>query len=229
MRHDIAHRPSFALLTVHLDADERVTAEAGAMVSYTDGVDVETAARGGLFGSLKRSVLGGESFFQNTFVAREEGHVTLAPALPGDIVRHDLEDETLLVQSGSYLASGDGIGLDTRFGGGKTFFGGEGFFLLELSGTGPTFLSSYGAIQEVDLAEGERYTVDTGHVVAFEGSATFDVRRVGGLRSTLFSGEGLVCEFTGPGRVWLQSRSPDAFLAWLIPKLPRPAPSSGAQ
>jgi uncharacterized protein (AIM24 family) len=72
----------------------------------------------------------------------------------------------------------------------------------------------------VDLVEGERYTVDTGHIVAFEESARFDVERVGGLKSTLFSGEGLVCTFTGPGKVWLQTRSQDALLAWLIPKLP---------
>ena len=62
--------------------------------------------------------------------------------------------------------------------------------------------------------------VDTGHIVAFDGSASFDVRRVGGLKSTLFSGEGLVCEFSGPGTVWLQTRNQDALLAWLIPRLP---------
>ncbi|MDZ7701303.1 MAG: TIGR00266 family protein [Halobacteriales archaeon] len=216
----IDHRPAFALLTVDLEAGEAVRAEAGAMVGKDDGIDVETGASGGLFGSLKRSVLGGESFFQNTFTAERAGSVSLAPPLPGDIVRHDLDDETVYVQSGSYLASEPSIDLDTEFGGAKTFFGSEGLFLLSLTGTGPTFLASYGAIQERDLAAGERYTVDTGHIVAFEGSASFDVRRVGGLKSTLFSGEGLVCEFEGPGRVWLQSRSQDAFLSWLIPQLP---------
>ena len=216
----IDHRPSFALLTVDLQAGEAVRAEAGAMVAKDDGIDVETGASGGLLGSLKRSVLGGESFFQNTFTAESAGSVSLAPALPGDVVRHDLAEETLYVQSGSYLASDPSIGLDTSFGGAKTFFGSEGLFLLELTGSGPAFLASYGAIQERDLDPGERYTVDTGHIVAFEGSASFDVRRVGGLKSTLFSGEGLVCEFEGPGRVWLQSRSQDAFLSWLIPQLP---------
>ena len=216
----IDHRPAFALLTVDLAAGEAVRAEAGAMVAMDDGIDVETGASGGLLGSLKRSVLGDESFFQNTFTAERAGSVSLAPPLPGDVVRHDLEAETLYVQSGSYLASEPSIELDTSFGGAKTFFGSEGLFLLELTGTGPTFLASYGAIQERELAAGERYTVDTGHIVAFEGSASFDVRRVGGLKSTLFSGEGLVCEFEGPGRVWLQSRSQDAFLSWLIPQLP---------
>lgn len=216
----VDYRPSFALLTVDLDVGESIRAEAGAMVSHSDGVDIETGANGGLLGSLKRSVLGGESFFQNTFTATTHGHVTLAPPLPGDVVAHELRDETFYVQSGSYLASDSDIDLDTEFGGARTFFGGEGLFLLKLTGSGPVFLSSYGAIHEVELDAGETYTVDTGHIVAFGGGVEFDVSRVGGLKSTLFSGEGLVAKFQGPGRVWIQSRSEDAFLAWLIPKLP---------
>lgn len=219
MEHRIDYRPSFALLHVDLDQSESLRAESGAMVSHSDGIDIETGAAGGLLGSLKRSVLGGESFFQNTFIATKPGEVSLAPPLPGDII-HERVDDRLLVQSGSYLASDPALELDTAFGGARTFFGSEGLFLLELAGSGSAFLSSYGAIHEVDLDEGEDYVVDTGHIVAFDGSASFDVTRVGGLRSTLFSGEGLVCRFTGPGRVWLQSRSQDAFLSWLIPQLP---------
>ncbi|WP_207587265.1 TIGR00266 family protein [Halomontanus rarus] len=221
MDHSISHQPSFALLQVDLEAGEAITAEAGAMVSHTAGIDIETnQGSGGLLGSVKRKMLGGESFFQNTFTASESGHVTLAPPIPGDIVRQDLTDETLFVQSGSYLAADQSIAVDTQFGGGKTLFGGEGLFLLKLSGTGPTFLSSYGAIEEKTLEAGEQYVVDTGHIVAFEERAEFSVDRVGGLKSTLFSGEGLVCTFEGPGRIWLQSRSQDAFLSWLIPQLP---------
>jgi uncharacterized protein (TIGR00266 family) len=220
MQHEIDYGPSFALLTVALDRGEALRAEAGAMVSKSAGIDVETGASGGLLGSLKRNVLGGESFFQNTFTAAEAGEVTLAPALSGDVIRHDLDGETLYVQSGSFLACAPDVELDTKFGGGRTFFGGEGLFLLSLSGTGPTFLSSYGAIHRRDLDAGERYTVDTGHVVAFEEGTTFSVERVGGLKSTLFSGEGLVCEFTGPGSVWLQTRSFDHFLSFLVPQLP---------
>jgi uncharacterized protein (TIGR00266 family) len=220
MRHEIDYRPAFALLTVHFDAGDQLRAEAGAMVSKSGGIDIETGASGGILGSLKRNVFGGESFFQNTYTAREAGEVTLAPPLPGDVVRVDV-DGRLFVQSGSYLASDTDLGLDAEFGGARTFFGGEGLFLLRLDGTGPAFLSSYGAIRERTLEAGETYTVDTGHVVAFDEGVGFDVSRVGGLRSTLFSGEGLVCTFRGPGRVWLQSRSQDAFLAWLVPKLPQ--------
>ncbi|WEL17428.1 AIM24 family protein [Halorhabdus sp. SVX81] len=220
MEYDIEHRPSYALLSVELDQSEAIQAEAGAMVSHTDGIVIETEATGGIVDSLKRTAFGGESFFMNTFSAERPGHVTLAPPLPGDVIGKELADDRLLVQSGSFLAAESGIDIDTKFGGGRTFFGGEGLFLLELSGTGRTFLSSYGAIERVDLDPGETYTVDTGHIVAFEGSTTFDVKKVGGLKSTLFSGEGLVCEFSGEGAVWLQTRSTDAFLSWLIPNLP---------
>ncbi|WP_410765754.1 TIGR00266 family protein [Haloferax sp. DFSO60] len=220
MDYEIEYRPSFALVTVSLEQGESVRSEAGAMVSYSDGIEIETAARGGLFGSLKRSVLGGESFFQNTFTATVPGEVSFAPPLPGDIIAHELDREVLYVQSGSYLASDVDLELDTSFGGAKTFFGSEGLFLLKLEGVGEAFLSSYGAIHEVELGEDEKYTVDTGHIVAFDGSTNFNVERVGGLKSTLFSGEGLVCTFRGPGTIWLQSRSMDAFLSWLIPQLP---------
>jgi uncharacterized protein (TIGR00266 family) len=227
MRHEITSRPSYALLSLGLDPGESVRAEAGSMVSFGEGVEVTTAADGGIVSSLKRSVFGGESFFQNTFTAGDAGgEVTLAPPLPGDVVRVDL-DGTLFVQSGSYLASTPGLELDTQFGGARSFLGGEGLFLLRLDGTGPVFVSSYGAIERRELDAGETYTVDTGHIVAFDGTTSYDVRRVGGLRSTLFSGEGLVATFRGPGRVWLQTRSADAFIAWLAPKLPRPSANAG--
>jgi uncharacterized protein (TIGR00266 family) len=131
----------------------------------------------------------------------------------------NLQDERLLVQSGSYVASAAGIELDTRWSGAKTFFASEGLIMLRARGSGTLLLSSYGAIHDVTLAPGEQYIVDTGHLVAFTEGMGFEVRTVGGLKSTLFSGEGLVVDLTGPGRVLLQSRSTDQFLAWLLPQL----------
>ena len=222
MRHDIESRPTYPLLNVTLESGETIDAEGGAMVGHEDGVRMETNATGGFLKSIRRSVLGGESFFQNTFTATDgDAEVSFAPALPGDIEHHDLSDETLYVQSGSYIAGDSSLDVDTEFGGAKTFFGSEGLFLLKVTGTGSLFVSSYGAIKPVELAAGERYTVDTGHVVAFEETTDFTVERVGGLKSTVLSGEGLVCRFEGPGTVWLQTRSPDAFLSWLLPKVPR--------
>ncbi len=221
MRHEISYRPTFAQLHVSLDRGEAVRAEAGAMLSHTAGIDIETGTSGGLLGSLKRSVLGGESFFLNTFAARDPGSVTFAPRLPGDVIERDLGYEPLFVQSSSFLAGTPSVDLDTKFGGFRTFFAGEGLFLLRLTGPGSAFLSSFGAIDEVPLAAGERVVVDTGHVVAFESSVDYSVRQVGGLKSTLLSGEGLVVEFEGPGTVWTQSRSPDAFLDWIVSNVPQ--------
>jgi uncharacterized protein (TIGR00266 family) len=218
----IQHRPSYALAIATLASNENIQVEAGSMVGMSSGVQVETQARGGILKSLARSMLGGESFFINTYQAPAQGgEIMLAPALPGDLTVRQMEGETLLVQSGSYVASGEGVEVDTKWGGPKTFFAREGLILLKVSGRGSLILSSYGAINEMELAAGESYTVDTGHLVAFSERLGFEVRRIGGLKSTLFSGEGLVVDLTGPGKFWLQTRSEDAFLTWLIPKLPQ--------
>lgn len=222
MEVNILYRPSYSLGVIRLGPNEEIRVESGAMVSMSQGVVVETKAAGGVLKSLARSVLAGESFFQNTFRASASGgEVTVAPALPGDLFVLELHNESLMVQSGSYLASEMGINLDTKWGGAKTFFASEGLIMLRASGTGKLLLSSFGAIHEVNLGRGEMYTVDTGHLVAFTEGIGFKVRRVGGLKSTIFSGEGLVVDLTGPGRVLLQTRSMDAFLSWLIPKLPK--------
>ncbi|MCY4437386.1 MAG: TIGR00266 family protein [Chloroflexi bacterium] len=220
MEYEILHRPSYALLSMQLNAGENVSAEAGAMVSMSSGIEIETSMRGGLLGGLRRKFLGGESFFINTFNAAQSGEVNFAPSLPGDIYAVELNNEVIFAQSGSFIASTAGVEVDSSWGGAKTFFSGEGLFLLKISGSGVVFLSSYGAIQEIALEAGQSYTVDTGHMVSFAEGVGYSVRRVGGMKSTLFSGEGLVVELTGPGKVTIQSRSTDAFLAWLIPHLP---------
>ena len=222
MQIELKYRPSYSLGLVSLDPGETLQVEGGSMVSMSTDVTIQTQARGGLLKSLGRALLGGESFFQNTYQAGPNGgEVTVAPALPGDLFVAELQGESLMVQSGSYVASSEAVTVDTKWGGAKTFFASEGLIMLRVSGQGKAILSSYGAIHEVNLAAGERYTVDTGHLVAFSENMGFNVRSVGGLKSTLFSGEGLVVDMTGPGQVLLQTRSTDAFLSWLIPKLPK--------
>ncbi len=221
MRHEVKYGPAYALAMINLDAGESIQAEAGAMVSMSSTIAMETSTGGGLLSGLKRSVLGGESFFINTFNAEQAGEVTVAPALPGDIIALELTGQTLLVQSGSFLAATTGVEIDTKWGGGKSFFSREGLFLLRCTGMGTIWVSSYGAIHPIDLGVGELYTVDTGHMVAFDDSVQYDVGRSGGWKSTLFSGEGLVVKLTGPGRFFMQTRSEDSFLSWLIPKLPK--------
>ncbi|HEX7318834.1 MAG TPA: TIGR00266 family protein [bacterium] len=221
MQYEILYKPSYSLVKVKMAKGESVTAEAGAMVSMSSSITIATEMKGGLFGALKRSVLGGESFFINTFNANDAGEISFAPPMPGDIAAIELKGQTYFAQSRSYIASSPTIQIDTKWGGAKTFFSKEGLFLLKLTGTGTVFLSSYGAIHEIDLAAGQKYIVDTGHMVSFADGVGYGVKKVGGLKSTIFSGEGLVCELTGPGKIMIQTRSEDAFLSWLIPQLPK--------
>jgi uncharacterized protein (TIGR00266 family) len=226
MQVEVLYRPSYSLARIMLGPNEGIQAEAGAMVGMSADMGIETKMQGGLFKSLARSVLGGESFFTNTYRASAQGgEVLLAPTLPGDLFSMLVDNQTFLVQSGSYLASSDGIVTDTKWSGAKTFFGGEGLIMLRCSGRGTLVISSYGAIHELNLAAGQSFTVDTGHLVAFHESMGFRVRPVGGMKSTLFGGEGLVVDLTGPGRVLLQTRSQGAFLDWLLPKLPKQSSS----
>lgn len=222
MQVNILYRPSYSLANVKLNSGEKITVEAGSMVAMSPDIQVETSMKGGLLKSLARSVLGGESFFINTYEAGSDGgEIELAPTLPGDVFTFNLSGETYLVQSGSYLASSENIETDTKWGGAKTFFGGEGLIMLRCRGNGTLILSSYGAIHERNLEKGETYTVDTGHLVAFSEDMGFKVRGVGGIKSTILGGEGLVVDLTGPGKLLMQTRSVNAFLSWLIPKLPK--------
>jgi uncharacterized protein (TIGR00266 family) len=221
MRSQIKFSPAFAVAEVILDPGESLKAEAGAMVSMA-GVEIQTSTQGGIMKGLKRSVLGGESFFMNTFTAGPSGGmVTFAPTLAGDVVSWTLQGQTLFLQSGAYLASGMGIDVDTKFGGGRTFFSSEGLFLLKCSGHGELLVASYGAIDGRQLQPGEVLTVDTGHIVGWSEGVGYNVRKVGNWKSTFLSGEGLVVDLTGPGVVYMQTRSQDSFLSWLIPKLPK--------
>ena len=185
MDYEILHKPSYALARIRMNQREQIQAETGAMVSMSDSIKMDTSTRGGIFGGLRRSVLGGESFFVNTFTAEQAGEVTLAPSLPGDIEALELRGETVLVQSGSFLAATMNIEVDSQWGGARSFFSREGLFLLRCSGRGLLFLSSYGAIHRIDLGRGERYNVDNGHMVAFDESVRYEVGRSGGWKTTL--------------------------------------------
>ncbi|MDH4112013.1 MAG: TIGR00266 family protein [Actinomycetota bacterium] len=218
---DIRFSPSFAFAVITIGPGAEIKAEAGAMTSMSGGVEIETKAQGGVMAGLKRSVLGGESFFINTFRAPQGGELSVSPTLPGDIVHMPVDaSKALMVQSGSWLASEAGVQVDTKWGGAKTFFSGEGLFLLRCSGAGDMLVSSYGAIEHRQLVPGEVLKIDTGHIVAFEEGIGYEVNKVGGWKSTLLSGEGLVATFTGPGTLWMQTRSPADFIGWLIPQLP---------
>lgn len=226
MRFEIQHRPAYALAIVHLEPGETVIGEGGAMVSMDSHVQMATSAGapgqgllGGLLSGLKR-VVAGESFFQNRFTASTPGQVTFAPTHVGDVVVHELPPRGVLyLQSHAFLCSADTIAIDAKWGGARTFFGGEGLVMLKASGSGPIAFNAFGGVKCIDV-QGE-FTVDTGHIVAFESSLTFSISRFGdGWLSFIFGGEGLVCRFAGTGRLWIQTRNPQEFGQTLGSRLP---------
>jgi uncharacterized protein (TIGR00266 family) len=231
MKHAIEHGPAFAWLRVQLEAGESIFAEAGAMVMRSPQLDMQTRLNAGrsvgvwaqiyaFLVALMRKFLGGETLFINEFSGPSGGDVVLAPTVSGAIVHERMDGQRrLIVQSGSYLASTGDVQTKLRWGGLRGLLGGEGLFFIECAGQGDVFLSSYGGIHAIDV-DGE-YVVDSGHLVAFDGNLDFKVRSVGGLKSFFFSGEGLVCEFRGRGRLLLQSRNVGALIGWLTPFLRR--------
>lgn len=214
---EIQHQGAFALAVVKLQAEQAINAEAGAMVAMSANVDLNAELKGGVFGALKRAV-GGESAFVSTFTARGgPGEVAFAPGTPGDVAGIEMSGQTFMVQSSSYLAGDTSLVVDTKFGGARSFFGGEGLFLLQVSGTGLLLVSSFGAIHRKMLQSGEQYVIDTGHLVAWEAHMPYNVRKAAksGFFRSMMSGEGLVAEFAGPGEVLIQTRNLQAFASLL--------------
>ena len=210
--------PAFGVARITMEPNERVKAEAGALMATTPSVMVEAKAEGGVLKSLKRAALGGESFFVTTYTAPAEGGwIDVAARMPGDISLVDIEPGVAwFVQKGSWLASSEGIQVDAKWGGFKNMFGSEGGFILRAEGQGPMVISAYGAIEVWDLEPGQTITLDTGHMVAYQESVHMDLRKVtGGLVQTFKSGEGLVFDFTGPGRLLIQTRNPHEFLSFI--------------
>lgn len=205
---------------IELDSQETVIAEAGAMMYMDDGIKFETKmgdgsnpSQGfaGMLGNVAKRALTGESLFMTHFsnVGQERKQVAFGAPYPGKIIDIDLDQTAneLICQKDSFLAAALGteisIAFNKRLGAG--LFGGEGFILQRLRGDGMVFIHAGGTIIEKRLAGG-KLLVDTGCIVAFENTISYDIQRAGNLRSMLFGGEGLfVATLQGTGRVWLQS------------------------
>ena len=214
MDYTIDSRPSYSLLEVTLAPGEQLVTEAGAMAWMDSNMDVETSVRGGLMSGVKRAIGGGESFFQNTYTAQgSPGVIGLAPGQPGDIFSYEMEGGELLLERGAYLASTSGIETNSDFQGLRGLFN-EGLFILRVSGSGLLFFNAYGDIQEIEV-DGS-YVVDNGHAVAWEPSLDYRLTRAGRIRSFLFSDQ-IIMEFSGQGRLWVQSRNPRSLANWISP------------
>ena len=220
-KYEVLHQPAFSLAVIQLQAEQSIQAEAGAMVSMSANIELQAQMKGGLFGAIKRAA-GGESAFVSTFTARGgPGEVTFAPGAPGDIAAIELNNQSFFVQSSSYLAGDASLTVDTKWGGAKSFFGGEGLFVLMVQGRGLLLVSSFGAIHRKVLRPGERYVVDTGHLVAWEGTTQYTLRKAAaGFFRSMMSGEGIVAEFSGPGELLIQTRNLAALAGLLKPFFP---------
>jgi uncharacterized protein (TIGR00266 family) len=213
--HTINGNPDYGHLTVRLDPDERFIAEGGAMSWMSSGTEVRARLLGGFVRALVRKVAGGESLFVGEFSHPMGGEVTFSPAVPGTISHRRLSGDSLLLTGGSFMACSTGVRLATKFGGLRSMFSGEGMFLVECSGFGDLFFNTYGALIEREV-DGS-FTVDTGHVVAWEPTLQYTIRGMGGLKSTLLSGEGLAMRFSGSGKIYLQTRTLPSLASWLTP------------
>ena len=221
MEYQIVKNP-VGMIDFVLDVGEKVTAEAAAMVYMRGDIETNTRTRkGGLFKAIKSTVLAGESFFVNEFVAREDGcKLGLTGNFLGDIEKIAV-DGTWIIQSGSYVASTGDVVLDTKWQGFAKGIFGSNLFMLKTVGSGDVFVDAWGGIRSEQLAEGEKMILDNYQLVALEGTANYTIRKHGSLKTTLFGGEALVIEVTGPGIVYYQTKNLMEFARALTPFLPK--------
>lgn len=224
MQTQIRHRPGFAVARLFLEPGEPVQVQSGSMMAHSVGIMLDSKVEGGFMAGLKRSVLSGESFFVSTITAPPHGGwVDVTSVLPGDIIEMPVQpNRPMFITRGCWLAHSYGVQTTTQWGGSTNLFGGEGGFGMVAQGQGVAVLSVYGALDVMDLEPGVEVTIDTGHVVAYDMSIQFRLRQAaqGGLWKSMTSGEGMVFDFMGPGRIYLQSRSTAAFEGYILALVP---------
>jgi uncharacterized protein (TIGR00266 family) len=218
VKYDIKYKPSYALLVIYLDQNEAITAESGAMTYMDPTIEIHTKKREkSLLGSLGLKLIGGQSFWVNDFTATMgPGEIGLVAAPVGDIEKLDVAPgRGYVIQKSAYIASTSGIDLDVKWEGFSKGLFGQGLFMIKATGAGSLFINTFGAIDTHVLQPGQTLIVDNFHLVAFSDSCTYKVTRLGGLKETFLSGEGLVTQITGPGEVHLQTKNVNEFVDWL--------------
>ena len=214
MDYVIHSNPSYSVVEVTISPGEQLVTESGAMAWMTPNMRAQTSARGGIMSGLSRAVLSGESFFQNTYESEDgPGTIGLAPGQPGDILAYQLDDDELLLEKSAYLASTTDIATSSDFQGLRGLFN-EGMFVLRVSGSGTLFFNAYGDIQEIEV-DGT-YVVDNGHAVAWQPTLQYRLTKAARIRSFLFSDQ-IIMEFSGKGKLWVQSRNPRSLADWVFP------------
>ncbi|MHA1522377.1 MAG: TIGR00266 family protein [Promethearchaeota archaeon] len=225
---DIVDRPTFSYLKLLLKTGQEIKCERGSMMFFEPTLEIRTQkAEKGFLKSVKRT-LAGETFMLNFFHANNNGWVALAPPFAGDLMHLPVESgKSWIVFSGGFVASSPHLQQETRFLGiKKGLFSGERSFMLTISAPetpGDLFIGGNGAFIEWNLQPGQMLNCDNGHLVAMESSVQFDIKRVGNWKSTIMSGEGVIAQLVGPGRVIMQSRNPKEFAMWLYKMMPHPS------
>lgn len=224
MKYEILYGNAFPVIRCQLERGESVKAESDAMIAMTGALDVEGSMEGNLLSGLARKFLAGEKFFFQTIRAnRGPGTVLLGPSSLGGVVDVELEGNYhLRVQKDGFLAATSGITVETAMQNlMQGFLSREGFFVLDVHGRGTVFLSSFGAIHAINLGAGEEVVIDNGHLVAWPDYMNYRIEKASnGWISSIMSGESLVCRFTGPGVILIQTRKPESFQQWLEGFLP---------
>ncbi len=221
-KYEIKYKPSYAMLVYHLNENESITAEAGAMTYMGSNVEANTRMRErSILGTLGLTILGRQSFFVNDYRAvggPAEAAFVSAPV--GDIAVLNISpNQGYIIQKSSYIASTQNVDLDVKWEGFTKGLFGQGLFMIKVSGSGELFINTFGAIDQHVLGQGQKLVVDNFHLVAFSDTCTYRVTKFGGLKETLLGGEGLVTEITGPGEVLIQTKNLREFVEWLWPLL----------
>jgi len=218
LEYEIKYKPSYSMLVVKLEANESVTAEAGAMTYMNPNIDVKTRRREkSILGTIGLKLMGGQSFFVNDYTAQQNpSEVAFVSSPVGDIETLEVKpNQGYIIQSSSYIASTQNVELDIKWQGFTKGLFGQGLFMIKVSGHGKLFINTFGAIDKHALNPGQTLIVDNFHLVAFSDTCDYKVKKFGGLKSTLLGGEGLVTEIRGPGDVYIQTKNLREFVEWL--------------
>lgn len=211
-------------VNIELQPGEEFNSVAGAMAYMSGNMRMESKMEGGLMAGLKRSLSGASLFLLRYTPQGGVGTIGLAGRAPGKVLDVDVSQGAWIVQKTGYLGSETTVNLDMALQKrlGSMMFGGEGLILQRISGTGRAFIHACGDLNVVDLAPGQQYKVSTANAVAWEDTVLYDISSVGGLKTALFSGEGLfVTTLTGPGKIVIQSMTLGDLAEALIPYMPQ--------
>lgn len=218
MKYEIKYKPSYSMLVVNLEQNEKITAESGAMTYMEPNIEAHTRKREkSLLGTLSLSLVGRQSFWVNDYTAsRGAGEVAFVSAPVGDIEPLEVKpNQGYVIQKSAYIASTENVDLDVKWEGFTKGLFGQGLFMIKAKGNGMLFINTFGAIDKHTLKPGQTMIVDNFHLVGFSDTCTYKVTKFGGLKETLLGGEGLVTQITGPGDIYIQTKNLREFVDWL--------------